>query len=73
MSAPWPGVSDDDHRLRFVLDDNELAGLITRRGDIRDLDCPQQEDAVMDMLPRRIGQVFMSRKDVRKCLCLLDC
>ena len=30
-------VSDDDHRLRLVLDDNELEGLVTRRGDIRDL------------------------------------
>ncbi|MCH7667791.1 MAG: NAD(P)-dependent oxidoreductase [Acidobacteria bacterium] len=29
-------VSDDDHRLRLVLDDAELAGLVARRGDIRD-------------------------------------
>lgn len=35
-------VSEDDHRLRLVLDDNQLAQLVTRRGDIRDLATVEQ-------------------------------
>src|SRR3954452_18302475 len=31
-------ASDDDHRLRLLLDDDELAGLTRVRGDITDLD-----------------------------------
>ncbi|HDH02810.1 MAG TPA: NAD-dependent epimerase/dehydratase family protein, partial [Actinobacteria bacterium] len=35
-------VSDDRHRIRLVLDDTQLAGLVARKGDIRDLATVEQ-------------------------------
>jgi len=59
-------VSDDNHRLRLVLDETELAGLVSRRGDIRDLASVEQvvvEERITHILHLAALQVPFCRAD----------